>query len=99
MASAQTCISESVFSMCKEKKAAGKGKGYLKLLCSIVMILFLMLYACPRLEGVLGFKPIAQYIDERDINSNMYFYTEVEEFSEASIMMDNTRAYPPGVDR
>jgi hypothetical protein len=25
----------------------------------------------------------------------MYFYTEVEEFSEANINMDNSMAYPP----
>jgi hypothetical protein len=58
-----------------------------------------MLYAGPKLGQVSWFKPIGDFIEERDINANMYFYTEVEEFSEANINMVNTMAYPPGASR
>lgn len=80
--------------MNRHNSLRGIKKGAMLITC-IFGILFLMLYACPRLEGVLGLKTVAQYIDDRNIESNMYFYTEVEAFSEASIDMDNTRAYPP----
>ena len=48
----------------------------------------------PLMEPYLGLKPVAEEIDRRDINSNMYFYTEVAEFYEAQVMMTNMRKYP-----
>ncbi|NNG00455.1 MAG: hypothetical protein HKM93_13800 [Desulfobacteraceae bacterium] len=72
-----------------------RGKGIIKLLFSIIVIAFLMLFAMPRLVPVLGLKPMAEFIEERNIDANMYFYTEVAEFSEANIHMDNTWAYTP----
>jgi hypothetical protein len=66
------------------------------LVCLLVVALF-MFYIGPALEQTPVLKPIVQFIDERDINANMYFYTEVEEFSEANINMDNTMAYPPRI--
>ncbi len=74
-------------------------KPVLKLLASIVIIMFFMLYAAPRLGQVSWFKPIADFIEERDINANVYFYTEVEEFSDANINLENTMAYPPSAKR
>ena len=74
-------------------------KPVMKLLASIIIIMFFMLYAGPKLGQVSWFKPIADFIEERDINANMYFYTEVEEFSEANINLENTMAYPPGAER
>ena len=78
---------------------ADRLKPVMKLLASIIIIMFFMLYAAPMLGQVSWFKPIADFIEERDINANMYFYTEVEEFSEANINMENTMAYPPGATR
>jgi len=46
------------------------------------------------MEPYLGLKPIAEEIDRRDINAKMYFYTEVEQFSEAQVIMVNSRKYP-----
>ena len=46
------------------------------------------------MEPYLGLKPVAEEIDRRDINANMYFYTEVKEFSEAQVIMTNMRKYP-----
>ena len=46
------------------------------------------------MESYLGLKPVAEEIDRRDIKANMYFYTEVDEFSEAQVIMTNSRKYP-----
>jgi hypothetical protein len=79
--------------------AAGKikkrGKGIVALLFSVLTILFFLFYIGPQLETLPVFQPIARFIDERGIEANMYFYTEVEEFSEAHINMDNSMDYPP----
>jgi hypothetical protein len=70
-------------------------KPVIKLLVWTAAILFFMLYAGPKLGNMPMFKPIAVFIEENDINANMYFYTEVEEFSEANINMQNTMDFPP----
>ena len=70
-------------------------KPVIKLLVWTAAILFFMLYAGPKLGKMPMFQPIAVFIEENDINANMYFYTEVEEFSEANINMQNTMDFPP----
>lgn len=65
------------------------------LLACILAIALFMFYIGPALEQTPALKPVMQAIDERGIEANMYFYTEVEEFSEANINMNNTMAYPP----
>ena len=37
---------------------------------------------------------MAETIDARGIEANMYFYTEVEAFYDANVNMDNTWDYP-----
>ncbi|MBU4345041.1 MAG: hypothetical protein L6247_06185 [Desulfobacteraceae bacterium] len=79
---------------CISEKKADIVKRLVGLLaCILAIALFVCI--CLALEQTPAIKPIAQFIDERDINANMYFYTEVEEFSEANINMNNTMAYPP----
>ena len=77
------------------RKTKTRGKGLAALLFSVVAIIFFLFYIGPQLEKLPLIQPIAQFIDERGIEANMYFYTEVEEFSEANINMDNTMKYPP----
>ena len=76
----------------KNKK---RGKGIIALLFSILAIMFCLFYVGPQLENLPLIQPIVRFIDERGVDANMYFYTEVEEFSEAHINMDNTMNYPP----
>jgi hypothetical protein len=38
-------------------------------------------------------RPMAEAIEARGIEANMYFYTEVEAFYDANVYMDNTWAY------
>ncbi len=78
-----------------QSELLGKLKGWGKLGISLTMIYIFIFHIGPWLEKSSVLRPIAQFIEERDINANMYFYTEVEEFSEANINMENTMDYPP----
>ncbi len=82
---------------CLSEKTAGLLKRMAALLACILAIVVFMFYIGPRLAQHPMLQPMVRFIDERDINANMYFYTEVEEFSEANINMDNTMAYPPAL--
>ena len=70
-----------------------KRLGYL-FSCILVIWIF-MFYICPGLEQSIHLKPIAKCIDEKGIDANMYFYSEVEEFSEAAFYLENTMKYLP----
>ncbi|MFO7559674.1 MAG: hypothetical protein R6X10_12645 [Desulfobacterales bacterium] len=61
----------------------------------ILAIWFFMFYIGPGLEKTIHLTPIAECIDERGIDANMYFYTEVDEFSDAAFYMENTMKYIP----
>lgn len=76
---------------CREKT-----RPVLKLLLGVGAILVFMFWLGPMFIQLPMFRPVAEYIEENDINANVYFYTEVEEFSEANLNMENTRAFPPG---
>ena len=95
MALADTCKAYEA----KERPVAPSIKPVLKLLVCILLVLVFMFYVGPKVGQLPWLKPLADFIEERDIDANMYFYTEVEEFSEANINMLNTMAYPPGSSR
>jgi len=75
-------------------KKGSRKRDFLFLALCISIVLFFIIYAGPFMEPYLGLKPIAEEIDRRDINAKMYFYTEVEQFSEAQVIMVNSRKYP-----
>lgn len=75
--------------------SGGVLRRYGSLTLSILLVLTFMFWIGPLMDQSSVMQPITRFIDERGIDANMYFYTEVEEFSEASINMDNTRLYPP----
>ena len=64
------------------------------LACVAAILLFLFLIG-PAFTRLPGFRPIVELIEEQGIEANAYYYTEVEEFSEADIMMNNTMDYGP----
>ncbi len=76
-------------------KTEKKIKGWVGLLISVLTIIIFLFVIGPWGEKLPGFQPLADFIDERGIEANMYFYTEVEEFSEAEINMNNTMQFPP----
>ena len=69
------------------------------LLASIAAILVFLFLIGPAFTQLPGFRPIVDFIDERGIEANAYYYTEVEEFSEADINMNNTMDYGPKDNR
>jgi len=69
---------------------------YGELALGILMVLLIIFFVGPWFDQREVMQPMVKFIDERGINANMYFYTEVEEFSEANLNMDNTWAYTPG---
>jgi len=88
---------DCITTVADDRKITKKTKGRIALIVSFAMILLFLLYVGPRLEEHIPlFKPVAQYIEEHNIEANMYFYTEVEVFSDAQINMMNTMAHMPG---
>ncbi|VFQ43198.1 hypothetical protein [Desulfoluna butyratoxydans] len=65
------------------------------LLASIAGCLLMIYVIGPWLDSLSAIKPLADFIEERDINANAYYYTEVAEFSDAELNMKNTMTYMP----
>lgn len=91
----KSCGGIMAFVPCFSEKTADLIKRLAAFFTCLLAIALFMFYIGPRLEKHPVLQPMVQFINERDISANMYFYTEVEEFSEASINMDNTMAFPP----
>ena len=91
----KACRSTVVMMPCFSEKAIDVFKRWFSFAACIIAIILFMFYLGPMMEQHPSVQPMVQFIDERDINSNMYFYTEVEEFSEANINMENSMAFPP----
>lgn len=77
-----------------EKKPGGL-RGVAGLLVSMGLIYMFMFHLGPALEQGSWIKPMADFIEERNIESSMYFYTEVEEFSDARLNWQHTMTYAP----
>ena len=80
----------------KTRRSSGNLRRVCHLLLCLAAIWLFMFQVGPWLEKSSMIQPMVDFIEERDIAANMYFYTEVEEFSEANINMDNTMKYMPG---
>ena len=83
--------SEGISTAGQNSKA--KGKGFVALLFSVLAIIACLFYIGPKLEKLPLFQPMARFIEERGIEANVYFYTEVEEFSEANVHLQNSMDY------
>jgi|GEM_PF-1346301 len=70
-------------------------RGWAGLLISLALLGLFFAFGHKGLE-LSFYKPIAQFIEERGIQANAYYYTEVEEFAEAGVNLRTTMTYPPG---
>lgn len=68
-------------------------RGWLMLGIWIAAVALFMLVVGPALLQRPALRPMAEVIEERGIEANMYFYTEVEAFYDANVNMDSTWAY------
>lgn len=76
-----------------------KGKGILALLASIALILVFMFVIGPMVAQLPMIKPLADFIEERQIDAGALYYTEIEEFSEAELNLRHTMEYGPKDNR
>lgn len=65
------------------------------LLLSMALIWIFIFVIAPWIQKLPYVKPLADYIEENDIDAGALYYTEVEEFSEAERNMRDTMDYPP----
>ena len=78
------------------KAIAGEtGKGVLRLLGSLVLILLFIYYVAPWMTGLPMLRSLTDFIEERGIDAGALYYTELEEFAEAEAQMSNTMLYMP----
>ena len=78
------------------RQPKGVLRRYAELALGVLLVLIFMFYIGPWFDQTAVMQPMARFIDERGIKANMYFYTEVDEFAEADINLNNTWTYTPG---
>jgi hypothetical protein len=67
----------------------------MRLLACVLAVLAFIYVVGPILSSAPLFRGLAAFIDERSIEAGAYFYTEVEEFSDADLSMRNSRDHAP----
>lgn len=65
------------------------------LILSIMLILLFMFGLAPQMERLPHVRPMVRFIEDRGIDATALYYTEIEEFAEAEINMQNTMDYLP----
>jgi len=78
--------------------ATCKGRRIGALLACILAVLLLMFVIGPALQDLPLVRPLATFVEERDIDAGALYYTEIEEFAEAEINMNHTMKYMPAGD-
>ena len=81
----QECMARHEYGM----KPGSKLSGWLKLIAIVLGVITFFVVLGPVGLNLPLYKPVAQYIEENDINANAYYYTEVEEFADADFHMRN----------
>ncbi len=71
-------------------------KGVIQLVVSIGLCAGFIFFVGPCMDRFESVKPLVAFIEERGIDAGALYYTDIEEFSEANIHMDNTMEYMPG---
>lgn len=73
-------------------------KGWAAIAAAVIgVVLFLFVFGPMGLESS-AYKPIADFIEENNINANAYYYTEVDEFFDAERHMRDHLKLVPGAD-
>lgn len=66
-----------------------------KLVMGIISIWLFMFVIAPSMDDKPMIKTLVDFIENRNIDASALYYTEIEEFSTASIFFDNARRYNP----
>ena len=70
-------------------------KRWAALVVSIACVLLFFFVVGPFFLEMPAIAPLADFIEERGIDAGALYYTDIEEFSEANINMENTMQYMP----
>jgi len=70
-------------------------KRFCFLLLGILLILLFMFGVAPLIDKAPYVRVIVELIEDRSIEATALYYTDIEEFSEAAINMENTMNYMP----
>lgn len=61
----------------------------------MALIAVFLFYLGPGVARLSALKPMAAVIEEKEIETGMYFYTDVGLFSEAQLNINNSMDFPP----
>ena len=79
------------------EKIKKQAKGVAGLLCSLFVIWSLTFYILPTISGSFhSFKTLADFIDESEIDTGQFYYTDVEIVTHADIGARSTIEYFSG---
>ncbi len=85
--------------LCEGKSLLSKAKPYAILLASIAAVIVFLHVLGPMWLETDALRPMAEFIEENEINANAYYYTEVEEFFQAERHMREYLGLAPGSER
>ncbi len=71
-------------------------KGVIQLIICFGLCLGFIFFVGPWMSRFELVKPLFTFIEERGIDTGALYYTDIEEFSEANLHMENTMDYTPG---
>jgi hypothetical protein len=72
-----------------------KTRGLIRLLMGILIILAFMFGLGPWMERIPMIRPMVELIRTQDIDAGAYYYTDIEEFSEAEFNVNHALKFPP----
>jgi len=72
-----------------------KARGWRQIFLAVAGLVFFIYVIGPMGLQAPVIKPDADFIEKNSINANGYYYTDVEEFSDAEMYMKNAMGYAP----
>jgi len=76
------------------KGPAGDIRSWLKLLAGLALIILFMFILAPLGDRLPGFDSMFKFIEERNLRATALYYTDIDEFGDASATLRNHLEYP-----
>ena len=80
---------------CRPKRLLPIARRWTRLFLGVLLIWAFMFILAPWVEKAPMVEPVIRFIEENGIDASALYYTEIEEFSEAGIYMENTMNFAP----
>ena len=92
----ETATNQNEVKTCSgQKRFLPVARQWARLFLCVFFIWAFMFIAAPWIEKTSVVEPIVCFIDENYINASALYYTEIEEFFEAEIHIENTMNFAP----